>query len=155
MLKKYHLMFWFTAPLLFSSASYAIDFACPLEICEKISATYHVNQREDGFFSGHYGVDFPVAEGSSVVASADGVVAVVGHTRVAGNYLILKHVSGYESLYVNLQSVVVDEGVIVMQGSEIAKSGNTGLYSTGPHLHFEIRKDGKNTDPLPLMIGGR
>lgn len=87
-------------------------------------------------------VDFGAPVGTTVKASAKGVVTLAkgggDYNGGYGNYIIIKHPSGVQTLYAHLSSVNVDVGDTVDQGEMIGKSGNTGR-STGPHLHFEVR----------------
>jgi len=69
---------------------------------------------------------------------------------VFGNYIILKHDSGYQSLYAHLSKITVKEGSYISKGSVIGLSGNTG-QSTGPHLHFSLFKNGQALDPLKYL----
>jgi murein DD-endopeptidase MepM/ murein hydrolase activator NlpD len=94
----------------------------------------------------HAGVDFGVPLGTEVRASATGLVVLAVFRIVTGNTVILEHLPGVYSLYYHLDSISVEEGSIVEAGTVVGFSGTTGL-STGPHLHWEIRVAGENTDP--------
>jgi murein DD-endopeptidase MepM/ murein hydrolase activator NlpD len=94
----------------------------------------------------HKGVDVGVPIGVSVVAMRDGVVTKAGRGTGYGNVIYIKHDDGYETRYAHLNSFNVRAGAKVKQGQVIAKSGNTGV-GTGPHLHFEIRKGGREMNP--------
>ena len=94
----------------------------------------------------HSAIDIVVSWGTKVKATCDGKVADTGYNSVFGNYIILKHANGYQSLYAHLSTVSVKEGASVSQGAIIGNSGNTG-QSTGPHLHFSIFKNGQALDP--------
>lgn len=94
----------------------------------------------------HSAMDIVVSLGTRVKATSAGTVADTGYNSVFGNYIILKHASGYQSLYGHLSSIAVKEGASVAQGAVIGLSGNTG-QSTGPHLHFSIFKNGQALDP--------
>ena len=103
------------------------------------------------FSGGHPGIDvdqFPNG-GNPVVAIAAGKVTFVGGNACCsyGLYVKVEHKDGAESLYAHLQTFDVREGQEVTQGQTLGKSGNTG-YSTGPHLHFELRINGSAVDPL-------
>ncbi len=91
---------------------------------------------------GHNGVDFGAPIGTQVYAALDGVVTLVrggnGWNGGYGNYIVVKHKNGTQTLYAHLNSISVDKGQTVTRGQSIARSGNTG-QSTGPHLHFEVR----------------
>ncbi|GAD80780.1 M23 family metallopeptidase [Vibrio ezurae] len=96
----------------------------------------------------HRGIDYAVNTGAPVYASADGVVEVVRPSNVgSGNFLKLQHSYGFSSSYSHLQKFKVKAGDFVEKGQLIAYSGNTG-FSTGPHLHYEIRFVGRALDPL-------
>lgn len=108
-----------------------------------------------GGYPGHKGTDFGVSMGTSVKASKSGTVTVAtapcthnfgkqyncGCSGGYGNYVKINHRDGTETIYAHLTSLSVSNGETVSQGQEIGKSGSTG-YSTGPHLHFEIRING-------------
>jgi len=98
----------------------------------------------------HTGVDLALNEGDSVYATCNAVVTKTGSDSVYGNYIILSHSNGCESFYAHLNKVLVKEGKTVVTGECIALSGSTGLV-TGPHLHFEIRKNGDNLDPMKYI----
>lgn len=89
----------------------------------------------------HYGTDFAVYSGTDVHAFADGTVALMGWDDGYGNYVILEHEGGWQSLYAHCSEVLVYSGQSVAVGDVIAKSGATGEV-TGPHLHFELRDGG-------------
>ncbi len=99
----------------------------------------------------HHGVDYSAPYGSPVHAVASGVVKVAGWMGGYGKTVIIKHSNGFETLYGHLSSIAVKAGQKVEQGQIIGKVGSTGL-STGPHLHFEVRKDGKLINPLKLKF---
>ncbi|MHB0898216.1 MAG: peptidoglycan DD-metalloendopeptidase family protein [Spirochaetales bacterium] len=98
----------------------------------------------------HSAIDIVVSLGTKVKATSEGRVADTGYNSVFGNYIILKHASGYQSLYAHLSSILVKEGASVAQGAVIGLSGNTG-QSTGPHLHFSIFKNGQALDPTKYV----
>jgi murein DD-endopeptidase MepM/ murein hydrolase activator NlpD len=94
----------------------------------------------------HKGVDLGIPRGTSVVAMRDGTVTKAGWGTGYGNVIYIKHDEGYETRYAHLTSFNVRPGTKVKQGQVIGKSGNTGVGS-GPHLHFEIRKNGSAINP--------
>lgn len=94
----------------------------------------------------HAAIDIVVSLGTKVKATCEGKVADTGYNSVFGNYVILKHSGGYQSLYAHLSQILVREGASVAQGAIVGLSGNTG-QSTGPHLHFSIFKNGQAVDP--------
>ncbi len=106
-----------------------------------------------GRLSFHSGIDLAAPWGTDVYAARDGVVQYVGRNRTYGNFVLLKHDDGYQTLYGHLSSVSVRLNDYVPSGMIIGKVGSTGL-STGPHLHFEIRHLGRTEDPAPLLPMG-
>ncbi|ANO35225.1 peptidase M23 [Vibrio breoganii] len=96
----------------------------------------------------HRGIDYAVNTGAPIYATADGVVEVVRPSKTgSGNFLRLQHSYGFSTSYSHLQKFKVKSGEFVEKGQLIAYSGNTG-FSTGPHLHYEIRFVGRALDPL-------
>ncbi|HEX8392090.1 MAG TPA: M23 family metallopeptidase [Longimicrobium sp.] len=98
----------------------------------------------------HPGMDIAVAAGSRILAAGGGVVAEVGEDSVYGRYVRIAHRDGYESVYGHASKLLVRARQPVSAGRVIALSGSTGV-STAPHLHFEIRKDGRAVDPATLV----
>ena len=98
----------------------------------------------------HHGIDFKGEVGEPVFASADGVVELAAMQGNWGKRVTLKHADGYQSLYGHMNSLAVTNGQSVSAGDIIGGIGSTGK-STGPHLHFEIRNNGRHVDPLPLI----
>lgn len=98
----------------------------------------------------HPGLDLAAPTGTPVVAAAAGTVTHAGPAGTYGNLVTIKHANGLETRYAHLSAVDVTTGAKVIPGEEVGKVGSTGL-STGPHLHFEVRQDGKLQDPAPLL----
>ncbi|MNS59038.1 Murein DD-endopeptidase MepM [compost metagenome] len=100
----------------------------------------------------HLGVDFEGPAGKHVFAPRSGVVVRYGRNHAAGNYIVIKHAQGIESSYNHLSRIAsnIRTGATVSTGEIIGEIGNTG-YSTRPHLHFAVRKNGKMVDPLLMM----
>ncbi|MDR0473070.1 MAG: M23 family metallopeptidase [Treponema sp.] len=94
----------------------------------------------------HAGVDYGVPTGTKVLACARGKVVLAKFRIVTGYSVVLEHYPGVYSLYYHLDSINAEEGSVVETGTLLGLSGSTGL-ATGPHLHWEIRAAGENTDP--------
>lgn len=101
----------------------------------------------------HPGIDIAVPLGTPVRASGGGSVSAAGYDADYGLFVLLRHPSGYETMYGHASRLLVVEGDDVQAGQVIALSGNSGR-STAPHLHFEIRRDAKSLDPLTLVKEG-
>tara|TARA_B110000881_G_C18502941_1_gene477920 strand:+ start:120 stop:1106 length:987 start_codon:yes stop_codon:yes gene_type:complete len=96
----------------------------------------------------HYGVDFSLNKGNPVYATADGKIKTVKSSFGGlGKYIYINHENGYMSVYGHLDKFNVKRGQRVKRGELIAYSGNSGR-STGPHLHYEIIKNGKKVNPI-------
>ncbi|MGO1191510.1 M23 family metallopeptidase, partial [Vibrio casei] len=104
----------------------------------------------------HYGTDFATPMNTPVYATGDGIVVKVGMHPLAGHYLVIKNGRTYSTRFLHLNKVLVDVGQVVSRGQKVAFSGNSGR-STGPHLHYELRKNGQPIDamsaPLPDANG--
>jgi murein DD-endopeptidase MepM/ murein hydrolase activator NlpD len=95
---------------------------------------------------GHPGLDIAVAAGSRILASGSGTVRVAGEDSVYGRYVVIDHGAGVESLYGHASRLLVHPHEHVHAAQVIALSGSSGV-STAPHLHFEIRENGRPVDP--------
>lgn len=99
----------------------------------------------------HQGIDLVVPEGTPVHAACAGVVAYAGEKlRGYGRLLIVRHAAGLSTVYAHNRELLVAEGTPVQRGQLIARSGKTGRV-TAPHLHFELRREGRAIDPLPFL----
>jgi murein DD-endopeptidase MepM/ murein hydrolase activator NlpD/tetratricopeptide (TPR) repeat protein len=99
----------------------------------------------------HTGIDIGVREGTEVHATAGGVVEYAGDQRSGyGRVIFINHPGGFVTVYAHNSRLLVTAGQTVQAGQLIALSGNTG-YSTGPHVHYEVRYQGRVIDPAPFM----
>lgn len=107
-----------------------------------------------GIYKNHAGIDIagPNVNRAPVVASADGIVSYAGWISGYGNCVMISHGNGIITLYGHGSEIVTETGKEVKQGEIIMRVGSTG-NSTGPHVHFEIRKDGAVVDPIPYLNG--
>jgi peptidoglycan DL-endopeptidase CwlO len=94
----------------------------------------------------HSGIDLAAARGAAVMASLPGIVSVIVSATGYGLHVIIDHGGGLSSIYGHLNTVLVVSGDVVLAGEVIGTVGSTG-NATGPHLHFEIRRDGIAEDP--------
>ncbi len=102
----------------------------------------------------HPGIDIAVPLGTPVRASGGASVTAAGYDADYGLFVLLRHPSGYETMYGHMSRLIAAEGDDVQAGQVIGLSGNSGR-STAPHVHFEIRRAGKSIDPLDLVKEGR
>lgn len=98
----------------------------------------------------HDGLDIAVPEDTGAKAVRSGTVTVVRNSQTLGNLVTYKTEDGYEITFAHLNQVLVQPGEKVKQGQIIAKTGNTGL-STGPHLHYSVKKEGMLYDPFQFV----
>ena len=104
---------------------------------------------------GHFGIDLVVKVGTPVYASAGGYVVFSGYTNNYGHIIILSHSDDYLSIYKHCSVILKTEREFVKQGELIAQSGNSGMATTGPHLHFEIWQNGVPIDPEKILINNQ
>ena len=123
-------------------SAWKTSFARPLK-CGWLSADFYD-------YPHHNGIDLAAPYGTPVYAAAEGVVEQAGWYGEYGICVILRHADGSRTLYGHNSSVSVSVGQTVKQGEKIANVGSTG-NSTGNHLHFEIRVDGRMIDPLVYL----
>lgn len=127
------------------------ELAWPLTGPMKVTSPYgermHPIIGEEAF---HRGIDLHARYGSAILAPADGVVLYVGPKTAYGNMLIVLHGGGIATVYGHLWKSGVHPYERVQKGQLLGYTGNTG-FSTGPHLHFEVRQDGEPTNPLDWL----
>ncbi len=98
----------------------------------------------------HDGIDIAAPTGTNVYAYTDGTVTTVGYDRYYGKYIVINHGGGLTTIYKHLSSYLVKLGDKVSVGQHIGEMGNTG-FSTGSHLHFEVRVNGSTRNPLDYI----
>jgi murein DD-endopeptidase MepM/ murein hydrolase activator NlpD len=98
----------------------------------------------------HTGIDIAANQGASIIAANSGTVIMAGWQNGYGNTVVIDHGGGITTLYAHCSKLLVSVGKKVKAGDTIAKVGSTGM-STGPHLHFEVRKNGATTDPIKYV----
>ncbi len=103
-----------------------------------------------GVASLHNGLDIVNKLGTPVLAAMAGTVRATGTNFSYGNFVIIQHAGGFQTLYGHMRKIVVVRGEKVSQGEEIGELGSTG-YSTGPHLHFSVFRNGEAVDPLRFL----
>jgi murein DD-endopeptidase MepM/ murein hydrolase activator NlpD len=141
----------------FKAAQGAADAAPvhqPLSGTIRISSGY--GNRKDPFSGGrafHAGLDMPQPSGTTVLAAGAGTVTFAGTKSGYGNVVEIDHGGGIVTRYAHLSSFLVEAGQVVQTGAPIAKVGSTGR-STGPHLHFEVRRNDKTLDPQIFLQAG-
>ena len=97
-------------------------------------------------FSNHSGMDIGAPMGSYAIAANDGIVTKATYSYSYGNMVIIDHGGGVTTLYAHGSEILAQVGDVVKRGDAIMKVGSTG-WSTGPHLHFEIRVNGTRVNP--------
>jgi murein DD-endopeptidase MepM/ murein hydrolase activator NlpD len=110
----------------------------------------HPRSGEENF---HSGIDISSSPGNPVKATADGIVSFSGWSGGSGNLVVLEHGHGFSTFYAHNRAIPVKVGQKVKRGDIIGYVGSTG-NSTGPHVHYEIWKDGKSIDPVKYLKGG-
>lgn len=130
-----------------AATSARIPTAMPLDSYSYLSSSY--GWRRDPFtgeLSLHEGLDFSAPSGTPIRAASGGVVRTAARHHAFGNFVEIDHGEGLSTRYAHAKVLLVTEGEIVTRRQVIAKVGSTG-FSTGPHLHFEIRQRDKALDP--------
>lgn len=112
-----------------------------------IDGEYAISQK---FSLEHPAVDFAAAEGTEVTAAASGEVLSVYQDKYFGNVIIIDHLNEYATLYAHMATIIPTSKTAVKKGEVIGLVGNTG-FSSAPHLHFEIMKNGENLDPETIL----
>jgi len=101
-------------------------------------------------YRSHSGLDIGAPMGANIIAANDGVVIKATQMGAYGNVVMIDHGGGIITVYAHGSEIIAKLGNVVRRGDVVMKCGSTG-WSTGPHLHFEIRADGKTIDPFPYI----
>jgi len=133
--------------------SFPIRSPIKVEQIHRISDTYgwrmcHPITKKIAF---HHGIDFAVIRGTTVYATANGIVTEANWKNGFGKQIIIDHGNGYLTRYAHLSKINVNVNDSIRYSEIIGYSGNTGI-STGPHLHYEIIKNGRTIDPIKFLI---
>lgn len=125
------------------------DFCNPVEglVTSSCGKRESPIQKKEEF---HDGIDIAVTEGTPVVAVKSGVVTKVRQSESFGTVLEYQTTDDFSVMYAHLKEVLVEEGMEIQKGQIVAKSGNSG-WSTGPHLHYRLQKDGVILDPMSVV----
>jgi len=129
---------------LFESATSNVNFVLFPPVNGTISENYNAKNK-------HYGVDIVVVKDTPIKAAADGTVIFSEWTTETGFVIIIEHSYGLISVYKHNQSLTKSQGELVKAGEVIAIAGNTGEFTTGPHLHFELWSDGYPVNPTNFI----
>ncbi|MDW5288983.1 M23 family metallopeptidase [Formosa sp. PL04] len=129
---------------LFDSATSAVNFVLFPPVSGEISESYSVKDK-------HYAVDIVVAKDTPIKATADGRVIFAEWTSQTGFVIIVEHSYGLISVYKHNASLTKEQGDLVKAGEVIATAGDSGEYTTGPHLHFELWSDGYPINPINFI----
>ncbi len=124
---------------------------CPLENPRITSKFGYRRDPFTGRISPHRGIDLGARRGTPIRATADGVVITAKRIPNLGKTIIIDHGFGYETVYGHMQSYRISKGSRVKRGQIVGAVGNTGR-STAPHLHYEVRVNKQQVDPLDYMF---
>lgn len=132
-----------------------MKFLYPIPSNSIVTQTFaeHVHRaRVNGWQNYNGGIDWAVATGTSIKAAQAGKVTMARNDATGyGTHVRIQHDEGYLTIYGHMMKFKVKVGDVVQAGDVIGQSDNTG-FSTGPHLHFELRKNSVAVDPAPLLV---
>jgi murein DD-endopeptidase MepM/ murein hydrolase activator NlpD len=126
---------------IFDEATKDVDIVFFAPVTGTLTDVYDVEKK-------HFAVDIAVEMGTPVKSVADGTVIFAEWTAETGNVIIVKHTSGFISIYKHNTALHKHQGDLVKSGEVLASAGDTGEYSTGPHLHFELWNEGYPVNPI-------
>jgi murein DD-endopeptidase MepM/ murein hydrolase activator NlpD len=113
--------------------------------------------RSDPFFGStafHSGIDFRAAYGQTVRATAAGTITKAGRFGGYGNMVEIDHGNGFATRFAHLSQVLVHDGQKIARGAVVGQAGSTGR-STGSHLHYEVRENGRPVNPVNFLKAGK
>lgn len=127
---------------------------CPFGIRKDLMTGYTSDHNGEDIISSKYGADFITAFQDGTIEAVCDSVSGFDRKNTGGNYVYIRHSDFYQTRYLHLRkdSILVQVGQVVKKGDVIAYMGATG-YSTGTHLHFEVRLNGAPQDPIPYLTG--
>ena len=125
------------------------NFSLQLPLKGTITSTYGEREETEIVSANHQGIDIGVNEGTSIVAAMAGTVSLVSDEGEYGTHVKIVN-EDITTIYAHCSKILVKEGEKIKKGQKIALSGNTGR-TTGPHLHFEIRRDNRTIDPELIL----
>lgn len=128
----------------------SVDPVLPVENGRITSRFGYRTNPVSGKYGFHTGLDLAAAEGTPVSASFYGKIIETGNSDVWGKYILMEHSDGLLTYYCHLSEIYVNEGTVIRQGETIGLVGSTG-WSTGPHLHFEVRINGIRVNPETVL----
>ena len=160
MIKKYIISFLVTifsfVILVFYSCNSSYDLIFPIHSTFRISSNYGYRVLGSEHF--HNGIDIPCPEETPVYAISSGVVSQIGFSSSYGNYIIITYSNGYKTLYGHMSDnypfsigeYVSSSNVVAYVGPKYLSNGKLNGFTTGPHLHFTIYKNGTTINPLSI-----
>ena len=125
------------------------NFSMQLPVKAKVTSNYGKRDADEIVSEDHYGIDLGVVVGTTVVAAMEGTVSLVSDEGEYGTHVKIVN-KDITTIYAHCSKILVKKGAKVTKGQKIALSGNTGK-TTGPHLHFEIRRDNRTVDPTLVL----
>lgn len=154
-----HLIMTLTG-LLLAASTYFISFYKAQDPPTKSPVVFKKEQIKSGFgqrmhpikkvLKLHKGIDIVAKKGTTVNAPGNGIVADAGYDKNYGFFIEIKHDDSFSTRYHHLSKIDVKKGEKIKMDQKIGEIGSTGL-STGPHLHYEVLKNGKHIDPMPYL----
>lgn len=125
------------------------NFEMQLPVKAKVTSGYGKREADKIVSADHYGIDLGVVVGTTVLAAMEGTVTVVSNEGEYGTHVKIVN-KDVTTIYAHCSKILVKKGAKIKKGQKIALSGNTGK-TTGPHLHFEIRRDDRTVDPALIL----